>query len=621
VRCERARLALSVALDETLADDEAAAVGAHVALCPDCAAEERAWRALRRQLRVEAVGTVPDVAPRVLQAIAATATTATTTPHVRPRSMGRRRLWPRLTVPLAATFLAGVLLGAAIVVVNRPAEVVAADLRARVLDAQRTLESLQADVRIVERGWHPAVPTRTFRGTLRYRAPESVGLHLVDETRYPSFRWRANNTDLVIAEGRWWSHGPGACPVQLQPGCALNQPRLRGLERREPFSEDSPAPLDVVLPARSFSAPTGTTQLQTGTVAGRSAIGLRATVAEVTPILAGLRSVGNWRELYPGDEVELWLDKTHLVPLELTVRPAADPARRRWEAERGYDDRRGTALLEISLSDVHINGGLPRKSFPNMPKGTRALDAGFLTRPVDAVLVPVPTRVPPGMHVYRTGLATGAPVVGVRTWTDGRSWVKVRATRGSAGRALFGELGDVVRPVELNAAGVAYVGENGDRVALHGDAIDVVVEGSVSEADLLATAASLGVRGLPVPAAWAEAGTGTVAEAEAVLPGLLVGSRLDGFRAPGVRIDDRVVTLDYTGAGARGFRLTEAPGDLLVPPLDPDVRGLEVRDSIGRYQPATGELEWVEAGMVVSLRSTTLSVRELLGIADHLARP
>jgi anti-sigma factor RsiW len=49
MRCERARLELSVALDETLTDDEAGAVRAHVAGCPDCAAHELAWREVRRQ--------------------------------------------------------------------------------------------------------------------------------------------------------------------------------------------------------------------------------------------------------------------------------------------------------------------------------------------------------------------------------------------------------------------------------------------------------------------------------------------------------------------------------------------------------------------------------------------
>ena len=48
--------------------------------------------------------------------------------------------------------------------------------------------------------------------------------------------------------------------------------------------------------------------------------------------------VGNWRELYAGDDVELWLDRDHLVPLGLSVRTAADADRDRWEAERGYRD-------------------------------------------------------------------------------------------------------------------------------------------------------------------------------------------------------------------------------------------------------------------------------------------
>ena len=623
MRCERARLGLSVALDETIDDDEAGALRTHVADCPDCAAQERAWREVRRQLRVEIVGAMPDVAPRVLRAIA----TAPRRPVARgwgARDWATRRwaTWRLVPVPVVATFLAGALIGAAVMAVSRPAEVVAADLRARVLEAQRTLDTLDADVRIVERGWHPDVPTRKFRGTLRYRAPESVGLRMADETRYPSSRWRANDTDLVITEGRWWSRGPAACPVQLQPGCSLNQPRLRALTQREPFATDSPAPLDVVLPARSFSVPTGTTRLRTGTVAGRSAIGLRTTVAEVTPILSGLRSVGNWRDLYPGDEVDVWLDGDHLVPLELTVRPAADAARSRWAAEHGYRDPPGTVLLDVSLSEVEVNRGLPGDSFPTAPKDARTRDAGFVARSVAPTIVPVPTRLPAGMRAYRSGLVTppGATAVGVRTWFDGRSWVKVRATRKLRAGSLFGDLGDVVRRVELGEAGVGYVGERGDRVALYGEAVDVVVEGSVAEADLRTVAAALGLRGLPVSGVRAAAGTGTVADAEAVLPGLLVVGRLDGFRPPGVRIDDRVVTLDYAGAGTRGFRLTEAPGDILVPPLDPDVRGVEVRGTVGRYQPSTGELEWVEAGMVVSLRSTTLSLNELLGVSDRLRR-
>jgi hypothetical protein len=224
------------------------------------------------------------------------------------------------------------------------------------------------------------------------------------------------------------------------------------------------------------------------------------------------------------------------------------------------------------------------------------------------------------MRAYRSGTVSsaGAASVGVRTWTDGRSWVKLRVTHGWAGGALFGDLGDVVRRVRVGAAGVAYVGEQGDRVALHGRGVDAVVEGSVPVADLLAVAESLGIAGREVPASWAHAGADSLAVARTLVPELLVAPRLSGFRVPGVRVENGVVVLDYAGSGARAFRLTDAPGGTLVPPLDPDVRGVVVRGTVGRYQPASGELEWVEAGRTLSLRSTSLSLRELLGIAARL---
>jgi hypothetical protein len=51
------------------------------------------------------------------------------------------------------------------------------------------------------------------------------------------------------------------------------------------------------------------------------------------------------------------------------------------------------------------------------------------------------------------------------------------------------------------------------------------------------------------------------------------------------------------------------------------VRGVRVRGSDGRWSAARGELEWVEGGRTVSLRSATLSLEELLAVADRLKRP
>src|SRR5438132_343343 len=98
MRCERTRLELSVALDESFRDDETAALRAHLAGCSECAAQERAWRELRRQLRVEVDGEMPDVAPRVLHAIATT-TDRPRRRKVRRRMARRRERWPLVPVP------------------------------------------------------------------------------------------------------------------------------------------------------------------------------------------------------------------------------------------------------------------------------------------------------------------------------------------------------------------------------------------------------------------------------------------------------------------------------------------------------------------------------------------
>jgi hypothetical protein len=207
--------------------------------------------------------------------------------------------------------------------------------------------------------------------------------------------------------------------------------------------------------------------------------------------------------------------------------------------------------------------------------------------------------------------------VAVRTWTDGRAWVKVRATRDWPGGRLFGDLGQLVRPAGLGA-GVAYWSEDGSRLAVHGEGVDLLVTGSVSGSDLARVAASLPVAGRPVPAGWAEAATSTLPEVVAADRGLRVPRDLRGFAPPAVRADGRTVTLAYAGPGARGFLLVQAPGGRLTPPLDDDPLGVRVRGHDGRWSPGRGELEWVEDHRVLTLRSNTLPLEELLTIGASL---
>ena len=67
--CREAMAELSAVADGELGPGRAGTLEAHLAGCPACTAFQARLVALRRQLRFEPVGAVPDVAPRVLETI------------------------------------------------------------------------------------------------------------------------------------------------------------------------------------------------------------------------------------------------------------------------------------------------------------------------------------------------------------------------------------------------------------------------------------------------------------------------------------------------------------------------------------------------------------------------
>jgi hypothetical protein len=614
--CDAARRALSARLDGELATGEHAALDAHVTTCGECARFAAAIGELRQGLRFEAVApdSVPDVAPAVVAAVTTTAA----------RSARPRRSVPAL-LKVAAVFVAGAVAGATFVGVTHrePSDVAFADVPAEVNAAQTHIETLSADVHIVEHGFHRDVPTRTFSGTLRYRAPESLALVLADRTAYPSDAWVHDDVRLVVDGDTWWTSGPRACPVEALPECTPDAPDTSVVRGREPFATDSPVPLDLVTPVASFGAGGDPARLGERTIAGRGAVGVRTTAARVEPLLAGLAPAGNLRGVAPSDDADVWLDRATLVPLAVTVRAASGPDRAAWGASRGYADAPGSVILAVSLSDVVVNEPLLRGSFPAPPPDAAVTrDGGFRAGGDAVALVPQPHSLPAGFTAYRAGTvhADSGPTIGLRTWTDGRAWLEVRATTEWPGERLFGDMGDLVRRVDLASgrAGVGYVDGSGTRVAVHTSTLDVVVAGTTGTSELLAVAAGLGVVGTPVPPAWPESATATLADARAAAPDLLVPSGLSGFGPPAIRVDGDTVTLAYTGGGDRSFLLTRTGAAALVPPMDPDTRGVRVRGTDGRYLPSTGQLEWVEHGHAYRLESSTLSIGELLAVAARL---
>jgi hypothetical protein len=605
MRCETAQVQLSAAMEEALASDVRAEVDAHVAGCPACRSFQRTIDGVRQGLRFEVVGEVPDIASRLSAAVAG-----------RPRQRWR----PSLVAAVAAA-VAGVVLGASVVSGTRPGATprpVAADMATRMTAAQTRLDALAASVHVVERNWHSRVAERRFEGTLRYRAPESVALRLDDRTVYPDGGWRRNDTAFVVDGERLWASGPAACPVVALPRCTPARPRIQVIDGREPFAPDAPAPLDFVLPVNAFAdafadATSALVVPGDASVGGRPATRVLATVAQAQPLLAGLHRAGNWRRLHPSDPVELWLDRDALVPLRTVVRVAGGSERRRWAAANGYGgDEPGQAILEIELDDVDVNGRVAGDSFPPAPPAPVVRHLGFSAGGDP----PVTARAGEGLRPHRSGVVLGADrPVHVASWADGRAWVTLRSTTAWTGGRLFGDVGDVVREV-TTATGVVYVSVAGDRVAVHGEGVDLVLSGTVGPDALVAMAASTGVHGLPVPPAWAEA-PGTKADAVAAVAGLLSYPRSDRGE-PAIRVREGAVTQVFTGPGSTGFALAQSAGDRLAPPFDLEVIAVRVRGVTGRYSAAAGSLEWVEGGTVVELRSPTMTLDELVAVATAL---
>lgn len=474
-------------------------------------------------------------------------------PDVAPAVLARiEPVRRRSFVPVAAALLVGALIGAAFVWPT-DRDVAVASLPARIVAAQGDVASVAADLEVVD-------GSGTRRGSLRYRAPEAIALSVGAATFAAS--------DVVGVE---------------------------------PFADDG-AVLDIVLPASAFTLGAEPPYLGERTIDGRDALGVRVTAAQVDALLGALRAVAVGRDVHPTDDVELWLDREHLVPLAVVVRVAAGPDRARWSAARGIAAGAGDVVVEVRFESVRVNDA-------SAVDGLAPPEAGagsFVEGDVDA---PAPAWLPAGMRPWRAGTVGD---VAVQTWTDGRAWLKVRSTTTWRGGHLFGGLDRAVRRVELGA-GVAYVGDGGATVALHAAGTDLVVLGSIAPADLRRVAASLDVVGERVPATWDEAAV--VGRAELVLP------RATGFVAPAVRVDGETTTMTFAGAGERVVVLATRPGTSLRPPTDPDAVGVLARGTTARWSPASGDLEWVEAGRAWSLRSRTVGLGEMVALADALVEP
>jgi len=573
----------------------------HLAGCDDCRAFLASAGDLRRTLRFEAVGAVPDVATAVRARLEA------------PAGRGRRgRRGRSILAVAAAALVAGVLIGVNLVGVgdDGPRPLAAQPLPVRVATAQGRVDGLQADLRLVERGWNPAVPERRYVGSLDYRAPESLALSWRDTTSYPSGAWRPNDVDLRTDGESWVATGVPDCPSEAQPDCS-SAPREQTVRGRPPFADDAPVPLDLVVPVRSFPDQDTAEVVGEGTVAGRPTVEVTVTAAQGAPLIEGLAPAGNLRAVHPTDEVELSLDAEDMVPLRIRIRASSDPGRRAWAAQRGYADQPGLVILEMEVTDLRLTPPAPDRFAP--PAGTVAGDAGFRPGPTGLDIVPA---VPEGFTLGRVGRIDGPTPTAVWSWSDGRAWIRLQATDAWSGRRLFGDLGPLVRPVRLGA-GEAFVSPDGRRVGWHGEDLDLVVDGSVGTEALLAVVAAAGVPPRALPPAWPEVRSASPADIRRSVPGAL-GLVAEGFEEPAGRVDGRTAVQFTAGAGDRRLLLRQTPGERIAQPTETAYESVRVRGVDARYAPGPNRLEWVESGLVLTLEGTGVGRAELLAVAEGM---
>jgi hypothetical protein len=582
--CDQAMLGISVAHDE--GKDPGPSIVEHIRDCRDCSEFAARIEALDELLAAADFSRAPDFAAAVVERI------------TRPRA----QWWS-----IAAVALVGIVVGALIGGLGIRLDVgQAQDLGELFHNAGADLEGLSADVVVVERGVHPSVPERVYTGRINYVAPEQLSIELLDTTRYPDSDWLANDVRLTISNGDMVATARSPCPVAALPDC-LVEPSTRSLRDQPPFDEGVLVPLEVAGPARTLTRPGGIEVLGTTDLDGIPAIQVRSTVAAVE-LIGAITGNGAWRELHTTDEVLMWLDEETLVPLRLEVFATDSPERELWQLRHDYDDdpEADTPIFIIELSNFVAEPGQVEIAVPSdTPSG------GFVDEEVD---VPQPD-LPDGFERHRSGfwLLPDGDRVELASWSDGRSWLMIEVVAGWAEPRLFGLSQPFVEPVDLGEGSIGYLSPTGDALAIHSEASEVLLSGSVARETLVKAASSLGLRGLEVPASWQEAATVEVAD----LPGGTLVPDVEGWSVLG-RADEDETTILLTGSGARSVVISQSQGRRLDPPTGPDYSEVEVRGVDGRYNTSEATLEWVEDDQVIRMRSETVGLDELIELARAL---
>ncbi|HEX9123759.1 MAG TPA: zf-HC2 domain-containing protein [Actinomycetota bacterium] len=652
--CERLQAAVSARMDgERLSARLAAEVDRHLATCAACATFERtAWR-LRERARFELAPAVPDLVEPIMAAVreapgrrpgrllqAVPGRRSATIPR-RPRSPGR-------LAPVAAALVVGLVAGSLSMGgpwrQSRRATVASAEqVTEGVARAAALLTAYQARFSVTEHHFAPDLPVRELSMGVWFRAPDRFRLDVTDHTQYPARDRTPTDLRLVVNGSAWSSTAPSACPVGTCP------PRTTVITNRVPFSGSTPTPTDLILPMNALADAHELQVVGRSAVLGRRAIRVRLTFEQAQPLFPFLSLGGSWRPFFPGDRVDLWLDATSWFPLRYEVFPAPGRERAQWALRFGLPpEPPGRPVFQVNA--LSVSEQPPPSSTFRIPTGRGTQDQGARTVPLsdlrkEAGFDPVVPEQVEGLDPYRAVLPapadrSAAPET-VISYSKGLNWLKVGETRGWTGDAPYGPVGLHAEEVRLPGGGVAYyepaTDEQGRRLSIHAEGIDLYLETTLPRDQLLRVAASLPVSGVPIPEAWrirrsADGVTERLPLAAAVsrvrFPVMQPGP--DGLPDGFALASSELVTVRHVGGltlyfqatdsdlGVGPIRLHEEPSPELPPASSAAQSRVEVRGQVGRWTPDRHQLEWVEDGVYYSIDAPGLDLPGVLAVADSL---
>ncbi|MGH2729147.1 MAG: zf-HC2 domain-containing protein [Actinomycetota bacterium] len=598
--CATARVEISARIDGECDAATLRAVDEHLAICEACRQHEAALRSVRRTLRLQVAGEVPDLTNAIVERLRSEAAR-------RPQ----REAWAtRIRVAsIAAAAAALLVLGASLPFVEQPPDTAGASEIARhVRAAARSLAAYRASFEITERGWHPRVPERHFSAEIYYEAPENFNLAVRDLTSYPTRRWPRNNVDLVAGPSRWWIREPATCPAEALPGGCSAPARVeeRTVVRRRPFDGITSLPTDIVVPLETIASSGEFDVLGHSEIVGRPAYRIALSFRQALPLVRALQAGGSWRAFDPLDRVELWIDSQTWFPLRFEVRSGrAQPA------------------LIVAATSFSEPGDIDDDVFA-APSGGIVTTERFRQRPFGGVGATFTPSFTAGLNPYRAGAIPSGKVV---AYADGMTWLKVERLEAPGVPELTAE--------ELRlGAGWAYYQPADEsfkrRIDIFTPQGRIHLESNLPRSDLLRVAESTGVAGRRTPPRTTQRGV----ELQRVTLEAARSSeyvKTPSYLPPSYRFSTAVVlrfrneesvAIYYRAPEAEyqsfGVRLTQEPGIQMLPPSSEEWVEVAIDGVRGRWSAARGEIEWIDHQTYRAVAAPSFDLATTLKIARTL---